>query len=104
MKIGLIAVSGGRVRSPELAALGVALPGFVRRGKLIASVPSLGLLTVAGMTPPGHELRYTTAETLRRQRQFASKVRGLNNHSKKARARDPQARHRQGQPPASWRR
>jgi radical SAM superfamily enzyme YgiQ (UPF0313 family) len=58
MKIGLIALSGVRVRTPELAALGVTLPGFVRRGRVIASLPSLGLLTVAGLTPPGHEVTY----------------------------------------------
>jgi radical SAM superfamily enzyme YgiQ (UPF0313 family) len=58
MNIGLIAMSGVRVKSAELAALGVTLPGFVRRGKVIASLPSLGLLTVAGLTPPGHAVRY----------------------------------------------
>src|SRR5262245_49251358 len=58
MKIGLIAMSGVRVRTAELAALGVTLPGFMRRGKIIASLPSLGLLTVAGLTPPEHELDY----------------------------------------------
>ena len=54
MRIGLIAMSGVRVRTAELAALGVTLPGFVRRGRVIAALPSLGLLTVAGLTPPGH--------------------------------------------------
>lgn len=58
MKIGLIALSGVRVHNPELAALGVTLPGFVRRGRLVAALPSLGLLTVAGLTPPGHEVEY----------------------------------------------
>lgn len=58
MKIGLIAMSGVRVHEPELAALGVSLPQFVHRGKVIASLPSLGLLTVAGLTPPGHEIAY----------------------------------------------
>ena len=58
MRIGLIAMSGVRVKSAELAALGVTLPGFVRRGKVIASLPSLGLLTVAGLTPPKHEVSY----------------------------------------------
>src|SRR5207247_9775857 len=58
MKIGLLAVSGVRVKSAELAALGVTLPGFVRRGKVIASLPSLGLLSVAGLTPPEHEVTY----------------------------------------------
>lgn len=58
MKIGLIAMSGVRVKNAELSALGVTLPGFVRRGKVIASLPSLGLLTVAALTPPGHEVEY----------------------------------------------
>jgi hypothetical protein len=52
MRIGLIAMSGVRVKSAELAALGVTLPGFVNRGKVIASLPSLGLLTVAALTRP----------------------------------------------------
>jgi radical SAM superfamily enzyme YgiQ (UPF0313 family) len=58
MRIGLIALSGVRVRTPELAALGVTLPQFVNRGKVIASLPSLGLLTVAALTPPDVELVY----------------------------------------------
>ena len=58
MKIGLIAMSGVRVRTPELAALGVSLPQFVNRGKVIASLPSLGLLTVAGLTPDDVEVEY----------------------------------------------
>ena len=58
MKIGLIAMSGVRVRTPELAALGVTLPQFVSRGKVIASLPSLGLLTVAALTPPDVEVSY----------------------------------------------
>jgi radical SAM superfamily enzyme YgiQ (UPF0313 family) len=64
MRIGLIAMSGVRVRTAELAALGVTLPGFVRRGRVIASLPSLGLLTVAGLTPPGHEVRYFEVDDL----------------------------------------
>ena len=58
MRIGLIAMSGVRVRNPELAALGVTLPQFVSRGKVIASLPSLGLLTVAGLTPEDCEVEY----------------------------------------------
>ncbi len=64
MKIGLVAISGVRVRTAELAALGVTLPGFVRRGRVIASLPSLGLLTVAGLTPPGHEINYLEVDDL----------------------------------------
>ncbi len=58
MRIGLIAMSGVRVRTQELAELGVTLPGFVNRGKVIASLPSLGLLTVAALTPPDIEVDY----------------------------------------------
>lgn len=58
MRIGLIAMSGVRVATPELAALGVTLPQFVNRGKVIASLPSLGLLTVAALTPPDVEVCY----------------------------------------------
>lgn len=58
MKIGLIAMSGIRVCDAELLSLGLTLPGFVERSKTIASLPSLGLLTLAGMTPPHHEVHY----------------------------------------------
>src|SRR6516164_8580785 len=51
-------MSGVRVRTPELAALGVTLPQFVNRGQVIASLPSLGLLTVAALTPPDVEVAY----------------------------------------------
>jgi radical SAM superfamily enzyme YgiQ (UPF0313 family) len=58
MKLGLIAMSGVRAHNPELTALGLTLPGFVERNKVIASLPSLGLLTLAGMTPPEFDVRY----------------------------------------------
>ena len=58
MKLGLIAMSGVRAHNPELTALGLTLPGFVERNKVIASLPSLGLLTLAGMTPREVDLHY----------------------------------------------
>lgn len=58
MKIGLIAMSGIRACDKELLELGLTLPGFVERSKAIASLPSLGLLTLAGMTPRQHQVRY----------------------------------------------
>lgn len=58
MKIGLIAMSGIRVCDTELLDWGLTLPGFVERSKQIASLPSLGLLTLAGMTPAQHEIKY----------------------------------------------
>jgi radical SAM superfamily enzyme YgiQ (UPF0313 family) len=58
MKIGLIAMSGIRVCDQELLRLGLTLPGFVERSQVIASLPSLGLLTLAGMTPAQHDVSY----------------------------------------------
>jgi radical SAM superfamily enzyme YgiQ (UPF0313 family) len=49
--IAFVAMSGVRVCDEELLKLGFTLPGFVERSKAIASLPSLGLLTLIGMTP-----------------------------------------------------
>ena len=65
MKIALIAMSGVRAFSPELTALGMTLPGFVERGKVIASLPSLSLLTLAGMTPDRFEVSYHEVADIR---------------------------------------
>ena len=64
MKIGLIAMSGVRACDEELLRLGLTLPGFVERSKTIASLPSLGLLTLAGMTPPEHEVVYLDVQDI----------------------------------------
>ncbi|MCP4247941.1 MAG: B12-binding domain-containing radical SAM protein [bacterium] len=64
MRIGLIAMSGIRVCDEELLRLGLTLPGFVERSKIIASLPSLALLTLAGMTPAGHEVTYSEISDL----------------------------------------
>jgi radical SAM superfamily enzyme YgiQ (UPF0313 family) len=64
MRIGLIAMSGVRVRTKELAELGVTLPQFVSRGRVIASLPSLGLLTVAALTPDDVEVVYRELDEL----------------------------------------
>ncbi len=58
MNIALIAMSGIRACDAELLRLGLTLPGFVERSKTIASLPSLGLLTLAGMTPRRHTVSY----------------------------------------------
>ncbi len=58
MRIALIAMSGVRACDEELLRLGLTLPGFVERSKTIASLPSLGLLTLAALTPPEHEVEY----------------------------------------------
>jgi radical SAM superfamily enzyme YgiQ (UPF0313 family) len=64
VRIGLIAMSGVRVRTQELAELGVTLPQFVNRGAVIASLPSLGLLTVAALTPRNVEVVYREIDEL----------------------------------------
>jgi radical SAM superfamily enzyme YgiQ (UPF0313 family) len=58
MKIGMIAMSGVRACDADLLKLGLTLPGFVERSKTIAALPSLGLLTLAGMTPREHQVSY----------------------------------------------
>jgi len=58
MKIGFIAMSGVRAHNKELTKLGLTLPGFVDRNRIIASLPSLGLLTLAGLTPEKFEIEY----------------------------------------------
>ncbi len=58
MKIALLAMSGVRAHDPELTALGLTLPGFVERGKTIAALPSLSLLTIAAWTPERHQVSY----------------------------------------------
>src|SRR5688572_8254251 len=58
MRIALIAMSGVRAHNPELVEVGLTLPGFVERSKVIASLPSLSLLTIAGLTPDDVEVTY----------------------------------------------
>jgi len=57
-RIGFIAMSGIRAQNAELLKLGLTLPGFVERSKVIASLPSLSLLTLAGMTPQHFDMEY----------------------------------------------
>jgi radical SAM superfamily enzyme YgiQ (UPF0313 family) len=58
MRIGLIAMSGVRVVNPELVRAGVTLPQFVKRGEVIAQLPSLALLILAATTPDDVEVEY----------------------------------------------
>jgi radical SAM superfamily enzyme YgiQ (UPF0313 family) len=64
-RIGLIAMSGVRAHNPELTKLGLTLPGFVDRNRIVASLPSLGLLTLAGLTPERFEIEYHEIADLR---------------------------------------
>lgn len=62
MEIGFLAMSGLRAHDPRLLELGMTLPGLVERGRVLRSLPSLGLLYLAGCTPPGHDLQYFESE------------------------------------------
>ena len=57
-KAVLISMSGVRVYNKKLLELGLTLPGFVDRSKVIASLPRLGLLTLAAHTPDNWEIIY----------------------------------------------
>lgn len=62
MRIAFISLNGVGADDQELLKLGLTLPGFVDRSKVIASLPSLGLLTLAALTPE-HELSYFEVAT-----------------------------------------
>ena len=57
-KVILISMSGVRVYNKRLLDLGLTLPGFVERSEVIASLPSLGLLTLASHTPENWDVIY----------------------------------------------
>ncbi len=64
MKIALLAMSGVRAHDKKLLDLGLTLPAFVDRSKVIASLPSLGLLYLAAVTDSSHTLSYYESEDL----------------------------------------
>lgn len=70
MHIAFIAMSGVRAANPELNAVGLTMPGFVERSKVIASLPSLSLLTLAGMTPDRFDVSYHEVVDLRELEQL----------------------------------
>ena len=57
-KVLFIAMSGVRVKDQDLLKLGMTLPGFVERSEVIASLPSLSLLTLAAHNPENWEAKY----------------------------------------------
>ena len=65
MRIALIAMSGVRAWSEELNRAGLTMPGVMERGAVIASLPSLSLLTLAGLTPERHGVSYHEIRDLR---------------------------------------
>lgn len=55
-------MSGVRAHNEELTKIGLTLPGFIERNKVIASLPSLSLLTLAALTPNHYEISYLEIE------------------------------------------
>jgi radical SAM superfamily enzyme YgiQ (UPF0313 family) len=56
--VALVSFVGLRVREERLLQLGMSLPGLKKRASALAELPALGLLTLAGMTPPDWEQTY----------------------------------------------
>jgi radical SAM superfamily enzyme YgiQ (UPF0313 family) len=65
MKVGLIALAGVKIQTRKFIDLGVTLPQFVNRGRVIAQLPSLALLTLAGATPEDVDLQYVEVDDVR---------------------------------------
>lgn len=66
MRIGLIAMSGIRADSDELNRVGLTMPGIVERSRIVASMPSLSLLTLAALTPRDIDVEYLEIADLRK--------------------------------------
>lgn len=62
MKIGVVAIAGVKIQTRKFIDLGITLPQFVNRGRVIAQLPSLALLTLAGATPGGTALEYVEVD------------------------------------------
>src|SRR5262245_15964161 len=61
--VAFVPFTGFRVREAEMLALGMALPGLKPRADAIAELPTLGLLTLAGMTPDEWQCSWHEAAT-----------------------------------------
>ena len=59
-------MSGVRADNPALTREGLSMPGIMERGHVIASLPSLSLLTLAALTPPDIEVEYREVRDLER--------------------------------------
>ena len=58
MKLGLIAISGLRVCDTKLLKMGLSFPSLAGRAREIEALPSLGLLTLASLTPSEIDIEY----------------------------------------------
>jgi radical SAM superfamily enzyme YgiQ (UPF0313 family) len=63
-RVLLVAMSGVRVANESLMRTGLTLPGFVDRSRVIAALPSLGLLTLAAHTPDHWDVSYQEIDEL----------------------------------------
>jgi radical SAM superfamily enzyme YgiQ (UPF0313 family) len=66
VKIGFIAMSGLRLCNAELLELGLTFPGVARRKQAIEALPSLGLLTLAGLTADRIDVQYLEVRDVNR--------------------------------------
>lgn len=57
-------MSGVRIKNERLLNAGMTLPGFVERSEVIASLPNLGLLTIAAYTPEHWDIEYLDVDQL----------------------------------------
>ncbi|HET6881576.1 MAG TPA: cobalamin-dependent protein [Pirellulales bacterium] len=65
--VAFVPFTGLRVREQELLELGMSLPGLRERADAIAELPALGLLTLAGLTPPDWSCSYQPAGDVGRE-------------------------------------
>ena len=56
--VTFVPFTGLRVCDEQLRDFGMTLPGLVERGRAVAELPGLGLLTLAGMLPKGWTSSY----------------------------------------------
>lgn len=60
--VSFVTLSGFRVHERELLEYGMTLPGFHDRGRALAELPALGLLTLAGVLPEDWTCSYRAPE------------------------------------------
>lgn len=70
MRLGYISLSGVRIRNQELMDLGLSLPGFMERAKTISSLPNLGLLTLAALTPADITVSYLSLDSFNKENEL----------------------------------
>jgi radical SAM superfamily enzyme YgiQ (UPF0313 family) len=59
--VAFVPFTGFRIREEEMLELGMSLPGLKQRAQAVAQLPALGLLTLAGLTPPSWTCTYHEA-------------------------------------------